>query len=110
MDGRWGWRSTASKHWWNRIYPKLCDMERLTWAKLKETSGGRSQGTNHHPVSVGHLIAAAQTRLRELRQDDVDELFSLRLTGRARVYGIRDGRALKLLWYDHNHEIYPISR
>ena len=85
-------------------------MERLTWAKLKETSGGMSQGTNHDPVSVGHLIAAAQTRLRELRHDDVDELFSLRLTGRARVYGIRDGRALKLLWYDHNHEIYPISR
>ena len=41
--------------------------------------------------------------------------FSLRLTATTRIYGIRDRRALKLLWYDPHHgttarAVYPVRR
>lgn len=66
-------------------------------------AGGKSKGTNSHPVKCKDLSKKAQKRLEEIGQDDVAELFSLRLTGIKRIYGIRSGRALKLLWYDRNH-------
>ena len=99
QEGEWGWRTVASKAWWRSILPKLQRFESMTWTKIKETAGGKQTGTNSHSVSVEKLSKKAQKRLKELGQEDVSELFSLRLTGKARIFGIRDQRALKLLWY-----------
>ena len=70
---------------------------------------------NSHFVQAGKLTRQAKARLAEIGQDDVSELFSLRLTGTTRIYGIRDRRALKLLWYDPHHgtnarAVYPVQR
>lgn len=43
-------------------------------------------------------------------QDRVSDLFSLHIDGKTRIYGIRDGRALKLLWYDPDHTVYPMTK
>lgn len=103
LDGEWGWRSVASRYWWERILPKLRGFETMTWAELFSAAGGRREGNNHHPVEVERLTKSAVGRLEEIGQDDVSELVSLRLTGTERIYGIRDRRALKLLWYDRYH-------
>ena len=42
--------------------------------------------------------------------DDVDELYQLRVTGAERVWGIRSGPLLRLLWWDPNHEVYPVMK
>ena len=114
-DGKWGWQNVASPHWWSKILPKLQHFESMTWASLLGAAGGRSRGTNHHPVSVSALTKQAKNRLREIKQDDVAELFSLRLDGTTRIYGIRDRRVLKLLWYDPFHgmnarAVCPVSK
>jgi len=44
-------------------------------------------------------------RLDEL----TDDLFSLRLEGDMRIWGIRLGRVLQLVWYDPRHEVYPLD-
>ena len=75
----------------------------MTWAELMSASGGRRSGNNHHSIMVEDITRQAQQRLEQLGQHDIDEIFSLRLTNTERVYGIRDGRALKLLWYDVYH-------
>ena len=66
-------------------------------------SGSRARGSNSHFVPVGRQTRRAENRLVETRQDGVSERFSLRLTATMRIYGIRDRRALKLLWYDPHH-------
>lgn len=115
LEGDWGWRSTATKVWWSNILPKLRDFESMTWAEIMQAAGGRARGTNNHFVKVRNLTSQAKARLKELGQDDVSELFSLRLTATTRIYGIRDRRALKLLWYDPHHgtndrAVYPVRR
>lgn len=85
----------------------------MTWAEIMQASGGRVRGNNSHPVRVEKLTRQAKARLAEIRQEDVSELFSLRLTAITRIYGVRDGRALKLLWYDPYHgmnaqAVYPV--
>lgn len=75
----------------------------MTWAELLNAAGGRSAGTNHHPLPLDDLSKTAQERLVALKLDDADSIFSLRLTATIRVYGIRDGRVFKALWYDKHH-------
>jgi hypothetical protein len=98
----WGW--SRLKPWqWKRILRDLKAFEGLTWAQLKEQSGGRKTGTNHHSLPVETLASDAQKRLIDLGLDDCSSIFSLRLENTLRLYGIRDGRVLKLLWYDEHH-------
>ncbi len=114
-DGPWGWRSAAvTRDWWDVIFPTLKDFETMTWAEILRASGGRRAGNNHHPVAVENLSRAARNRLKEIGLNDIDELFSLRLDGTKRIYGIRDGQALMVLWYDPYHgnnkkAVYPVK-
>ena len=115
LEGPWGWRTTAARDWWTEILPKLRDFESMTWAEIMRAAGGRARGNNSHFVEVRNLTAPAKARLAEIGQDDVSELFSLRLSATVRIYGIRDRRALKLLWYDPHHgvnarAVYPVRR
>ena len=85
----------------------------MTWADIMMAGGGRARGSNNHAVQVENLTSPAKSRLTQISQDDVAELFSLRLTATTRIYGIRDRRALKLLWYDRHHganaqAVYPV--
>jgi hypothetical protein len=53
------------------------------------------------------VIPDARKRLEQLRLDDTDELFSLRLNGQERLWGIRSNDIFSLLWWDPKHEICP---
>ena len=115
QEGAWGWRTVAAPVWWSEILPKLQDFESMTWAEIMQAAGGRSRGSNSHFVRVEKLTRQAKDRLVALGQDDVSELFSLRLSATTRIYGIRDRRALKLLWYDAHHgtnarAVYPVRQ
>ena len=111
--GPWGWRTEAGRVWWSEILPKLQHFESMTWAEILQAAGGRARGNNSHFVQVGKLTKNAKDRLTDIGQDDVSDLFSLRLDATTRIYGIRDRRALKLLWYDPYHgkntrAVYPV--
>jgi len=60
-----------------------------------------------HQCSKHRMSKDARDRLKEIRQDDIDELFSLRLTGKRRVWGIKVGRVLNFLWFDPKHLVCP---
>lgn len=111
----WGWSKLTPKTWFRQILPFLKSIEGLTWAQLKSASGGRSNGTNHHALEVEGCTNGARVRLAELRLDDYDEIFSLRLSNTVRIYGLRDGRALRIIWHDPYHgqnsqAIYPVRQ
>ncbi len=61
-------------------------------------------------MEIAKLSAEARQRLVELRQDDVDELFSLRMTGRRRVWGFREANVLRFLWWDPDHQVCPVDK
>lgn len=108
----WGWGVFK-----NNVEEVLCflsSLESMTWHKIKQQSGGRGHkgGTNHHTVQVVELTKPARDRLRELKLDEHSELFSLRANNRTRIYGIRNNKIIKVLWYDEYHgdnsqAVYP---
>ena len=103
--GKWGWKEIGKNRWENDILPKLCNFERMTWPEIEQASGGRSSGNNSHFVNKNNLSKMARERLEELQIDDVDQVYSLRLTGKTRIIGKRIGSIMQIIWFDFNHEV-----
>jgi hypothetical protein len=96
---QWGWDNLDSKGIWDDIHSKLKSFESMNWASIMQ--GGS------HLVKFADLIPEAQKRLTYLHLDDLDSLFSLRLTGHKRIWGDLDNGILFILWYDPDHGICP---
>ncbi len=111
----WGWNKLAAEDRL-KVIKHLNSFETMTWSALKQQSGGKAEGrgTNHHPIPIANFTKSARNRLEVLKLDDVDELFSLRLTNTIRLYGIKDGRVLRLIWHDphhgNNHGVCPTTK
>lgn len=98
----WGWKNLQPNKW-REVLQHLHDFEGMTWGDIIAQSGGRAHGTNHHPLPVDGLTKEAQDRLVELGHDDIDEVFSFRITNTLRLYGIREDRTLRIIWRDPHH-------
>lgn len=101
-SGLWHWNNIQNDTLWKAILEKLANFETMTWEEI--IRGGS------HPIKVSDLCSNAQKRLREIKQDDIEELFSLRLEGKPRIWGIRNQGILKILWWDPNHEVCPSEK
>lgn len=64
----------------------------------------------NHKMEVADLDKEARDRLVEIDLDDLDELWSLRLSGRERVWGTITRNVFSLLWWDPEHTVYPVSK
>jgi hypothetical protein len=85
------------------IHQKLCHHEKMS---LKEFYARR--GTNKIPVYK--LKKVARDRLDQLKLDDIEELFEIRLSGKGRIWGTMTGPIFNLLWWDPNHEAYEVEK
>ena len=95
----WGWCSLSADKWLY-ITQKLSQFETMTWQEIT--------GLENHSVPVEDCPNPdTLRRLQDLLLDDVDTLFSLRLSARERIYGIFHNSTLLLLWYDPNHTVWP---
>jgi len=110
----WGWSKLGADGFLALLERYFCHLESMTWGEVQAATGGRREGNNNHFVPVSKMPKEAQARLVELRLDDIDDLFSMRLENALRLYGIRDGRVLRLVWHDPHHGTdrgaYPVQR
>lgn len=93
-----------------QLLRKLRDFESMTWNEIIRASGGRKSGNNSHFVSFNDMVKEAQKRAKELNIEEYEELFSLRLTGKMRLFGILQDGIFSIVWYDENHEISKVKK
>lgn len=84
------------------VKEKLSNFESMTWRDI--LVDGRKF---NHLIETDKLIKPARDRLEELGQNDLEEILSLRLSGKERVWGVLDRGSLNLLWWDPDHKICP---
>lgn len=102
MVDPFGWHQVDSAML-SYIRDRIIEFERRTWAEIL--------GDHHnHPVEVGRLAPLAQERLQEMRQDDLEEMLSLRLSGKERIWGILDRGVCTLIWWDPEHQVCPSQK
>lgn len=99
IDGLWGWRNIDKTRFFEHILPKIQKFESMMWKEIL--------GRNSHEVNVDEITKDAQKRLSEIKLDDFGTLVSLRFTAKERLWGVKIGNTLKLIWWDPNHEVYP---
>jgi len=81
----------------------LASFETMTWNEILRASGGRRSGNNSHEIERDKFKLSAQERLN-IRGVFSDTLFSLRLNGGTRIYGVREGRCLRVVFFDPHHK------
>lgn len=101
-EGPFGWAALTDPALVHDVWARLRDFESMSWVDIEQAGS--------HNVAVEQLCAEARERLQELQQDDVDELFSLRITGQRRVWGFRDANVFRFLWWDPEHRGCPVQR
>jgi hypothetical protein len=79
------------------IVQKLHGFDSMLWSEI--------EGKIHHAILKSSLSKEAQKRRDEIKQEDVDEVFSFHLSGKERIFCIRAGGVAKLLWHDPEHQV-----
>ncbi|WP_164929408.1 hypothetical protein [Gloeobacter violaceus] len=87
------------------IRSKLASFESMTWKEILCDAS-----TKNHFIGVDRLCLEARQRLEEIKQGDIDQLMSLRLGGKQRVWGIVDQGIMTVLWWDPDHKVYPVNK
>lgn len=90
-------KNKIEQEFWDEIFIKLKDFEKMTYADIFV----RGQKQNH-AIKVEKLNPCAQKRLQALHIYE-DEIYSLRLCGTHRLYGIVYDSIYCVLWFDKNH-------
>ena len=73
---------------------------------MKRGSGHHHVETRHVCVETRHVCKEAKRRL-ENREIETDELISLRMGTKKRLWGIREGSVFHILWWDPEHQVWP---
>lgn len=102
-DGPWSWRKITSTQL-DAVHERLASLEERSWTEILF---GKGSGKQNHLVNIDRITAEAQARLQEIGQSDVEQLVSLRVQARLRVWGILSGNAMRVIWWDPQHEICP---
>lgn len=106
-DGPWGEPTCTARigHIRGHIEQHLASFETMAWADILKASGGKAQGkgTNSHEISRDKFKGEAKKRL-EAKKILAERIMSLRLDAGTRVYGVREGNCLRILWFDPDHK------
>lgn len=103
-DGR-RWDLNASETM--ELLKFLDELTGKTWGECEnETAGGHKR---HHDHAITDLTPVAQERLRQLDENE-ERIFRFRLKGKCRLWGFRSGTLFRVLWYDPEHAVYPVSK
>jgi hypothetical protein len=101
VDGPWGLCAFGDCDW-REVSKKIESLQGMMWREVLAADGAVKNGNNNHAIEVHKLSKAAQGRLNDIELSE-DSLFSFHLTGRLRIYGVRDRKVCRLLWTDPWH-------
>lgn len=103
LAGPFGWQ-TLDANQLEKIRERLHGFESMRWREILVDA--RKQ---NHLIPLGELSKEAVARLDErfAGRLDVDELLSLRVQARERIWGILDRGVCELLWWDPYHQVCP---
>lgn len=105
---KWGMTSNADKL--TDYFKYLSALEHQSWGEILTVTSGRRNNTRNHHVPLTDIIKDAQKRAEERNLDEFDELCSIAVCGRMRIWGYIVDGLFYIIWFDSNHEICPSEK
>jgi hypothetical protein len=104
-------RFDSQHHWCVEPDPKTHDVwelgEKLKSFEQTQWKHLAANQQNNHSVPFYKLVDEAQKVAQDMGIDDYGEIWSLRLTGKQRIWGVRDENFFITIWWDPHHQICP---
>ncbi|KGE20684.1 MAG6450 family protein [Paenibacillus wynnii] len=75
----------------------LRDLSGKQWSELRKIKGFKSVDSSTFSCDLPAYISPEVT------------IWECRVSGRARIFGHRSRNVFKIVWFDRNHEVYPMS-
>ena len=98
-NGPFSWLNLADGAEFMSVINVLAGLETMEEAKQAQKGC--------HFIALDRLSKPAQDRLTEMALDDLDELYSIRLSGRGRVFCVHRPSYMRVLWFDPDHQVCP---
>jgi hypothetical protein len=114
-DGHLAWRFSKSDNdgpyrcgvfehdEFKQLWDKLQAFENMNMAEF-------ARADSFHKVSTLILSKDAKKRLQEIHLDDLDSLYSFHIVGACRLWCMKHGNIMCVLWWDKNHEVYQVEK
>jgi len=106
-DWSWGPRDWSVADWDGIIHPKLVNFKTMKWFEIEAAVSGTGHRM-HHSMEIERICDECQDRLLELDKIDGD-IYRFRLGNRRRLWGFRIVSVFHILWYDPEHNVYPVD-
>ncbi|HWT04909.1 MAG TPA: hypothetical protein VN224_04060 [Xanthomonadales bacterium] len=101
MKAPFGWDAITGDEM-KQVVEHFKGLESMTWSAI--LIGAKK---HNHNCDVAEMCRQAQACLIEDWQGGADEILTMRLTNRKRIWGILEGAVVYLLWWDPTHAVYP---
>jgi len=86
------------------VLARLANFESMSWQQIHS-------GTGSHVVDVTGIIKEARDRIIHLKKEEwADNLCSLRMCGKERLWGFLRSGIFHLLWWDPEHQVFPSKK
>ena len=85
------------------LLDRLRSFELMNYAQFRDAK-------SFHSVPTANISKRAKERLQQIQLDDIDILYSFHITGPCRLWCMKHDNILSVLWWDRNHEVYPIKK
>jgi len=85
------------------LWERMRAFEKMNTDELNRTG-------SYHDISVRLLSKLAKERLASMRLDDVEVVHSFRITGGCRLWCMKFGNIMSVLWWDPNHQVYLVRK
>ena len=106
FDGQHKWcesKDLTTHDFWE-IGEKLKSFEQTQWKHLA------ADQEYHHSVPFYKISKEAQEIAEALGIDDYEQIWSIRLTGTQRLWGVRDEQYFIAIWWDPDHQVYKTKK
>lgn len=102
------WSLTCCRDIYDDVISKLASFEGMTWGCINQQTHDKGKSSNHF-IEISKLTKDAQNRIESLHIYE-DEIYSLRLSNKERLFGVIEDNKFCIIWYDKNHEVYPYKK
>ena len=89
-----------------KIIVKLDDYRTWQWSEIERSYNKLSTGTMDIAKLDSKIKAIVENHLVQIKKDYIDQLYKIEINNHHRVWGIREGSCLFLIWNDPEHRFY----
>lgn len=81
---------------------KIFSFQKTKWSEIVYAGS--------HPISIEKLSPIAKKELIKSGNEDIDGIYSFKISSIIRLWGIKDRNIIWILWWDPKHQVCPSKK